>query len=218
VSDIGLALHDLELDELREVERRWIAQEVDSAHLLRVNRPVWETQLVQLRSVIAERVAGERPAPRQPQSPDREVFAAAPSMAVEAEALEREERAIAAWSSDGQVTQLSVDPMGVIFAVENGRAELGLDNALLGTDLGRMCDHISEIAGRPIWIFDVDVTPQRIVRTFGLSLDARRGTPGTIVRCIDLAIAGTPGRRVLVAVDRIYERSEAAVAIRTRDG
>ena len=125
-----------------------------------------------------------------------------------------------AWAQDpaadqpSKVSVLAAGPDGNILSVEVPQPELGIDDRLLGTDIGELCSTISAADGRPIWIFDIDVSEARTVRTFGLSTTAQRGTPGTILRVVELGgPEGTP-RRLLIAADRIYERLSVPVQIR----
>jgi MoaA/NifB/PqqE/SkfB family radical SAM enzyme len=211
VSDHGLALHDLPTDELERVARAWEQED----RLLRAdldrNEEVWTTQLVQLDHVLRERHAGVATPLRQPDRATASVFDGPPpppapggAVASVAEHRERLER----WG-DGDVAIIEVGSDGRIVAVPEPMARLGIDERLLGAPLGAIVEELHRADGRPIWSLDRELGDEALVRTLGISATATRGTPGTMVRTVEPRSAD--GRRtVLLALDSIFERSEAA--------
>ena len=223
VTDDGLAVHDAELAELEAVRQQWVADDARLGEALHKNRGVWDTQLVQLDAVIAERRAGIRPAPRQSQPATADFFESdpatrpEPTQAWDAAARRRTDRAtiadhrrrLGAWAGGGEVAELVLDPAGVITDVPHHHERLGLAGpGLVGRPLAAIIDRMEEAQARPAWIVEVSVDPDATIRTMALAKDRPlRGTTGAIVRTVQLPTLD--GWTVLVAEDLIYDRPDA---------
>lgn len=218
VTDLGLALHDLPLDDLERVQRFWHEQSGSDIHQLHRNQAVWETQLRQLASVIEERRRGVGVAIRQPKRALNVGFASAetrptdvartssnpedPAAGAEARAtaIALEIDALRGWSTDHIVTRITISPNGTIAAVDAPQPHRGLDIRIVGKPSSEIVDSISRADGRPLWWIDegtlTAANGERLaVRTFALSETASRGTPGTIVRTLEFPGARTADER-----------------------
>lgn len=216
VSDAGLALHDLDLSDLELVGRTWAEQAPTglSAGLA----DVWDTQVRQLRAVLDERRQGIGPAPRQAQRAPGGLLATSglepvPLVAA-AERLATETDRLRRWAGGGPVARVELSADGTVTAVETEHRRLGLHRGLTGLGATELVAVMEAADGRPAWIIDVDVEPDRIVRAFVLSEHQPvRGDAGSVVRTV--AIAGPAGVTLLVAEDRIYDRGVPVVVGRS---
>lgn len=217
VSDLGLALHDLPTAELEGVWSRWSRDAATVDGLAPRLREQWDIQLVQLERVLAERRDGVPPPPRQAQA------AADWSWHVSADAagaflrsagptdvvLQRDR--LAAWSG-GEVAVLELGPGGEVRGCRAPHPRLCLDESLVGRTVDEVVPALEAADGRRTWILGDEVVDDVRVRTVVLSEDQpRRGAAGTVVR---LVLGATPdGWVLLVAEDRMYDRSPGTVAV-----
>lgn len=228
VTEEHLALHDLGVDQLEAVTLLWDEQNTQFA--FGKNQPVWDTQRAQLAAVLAERRAGIPPPPRQPQRANEwptvgeesgsapVVSASASTESAAATQLVNERDRLASWAQGGAVGHLVCELDGQIVAVVARHPRLNLGTQLVGEHINDVLTHISSVDGRPLWVLDIDHQrtsgidgTDRTVRTFGLTATAQRGTPGTIVRTVELRVGDRS--HILIAEDRIYERLEIPVAV-----
>ncbi|MCU1499831.1 MAG: radical protein [Acidimicrobiales bacterium] len=224
VTDDGLALHDESLDALRAVRDQWGEDHQRVGASLTKNRSVWDTQLTQLDSVIAEREAGVPPAPRQSQPATGDLLRVGfPARSASVGVLKRRaaRRADARtvlehtgrlrdWSGGGPVGTLEIDPDGTITAVTSEHPRIGIvADELVGTAFDELIHRIELAQARPAWIVELAELDTCTVRTFALAAERPlRGTRGAIVRTIQLPT--TDGWTVLLAEDLIYDdRREA---------
>jgi MoaA/NifB/PqqE/SkfB family radical SAM enzyme len=210
VTDLGLALHDLPVAELEAVRSRWASQEAQGP--LGRNEGVWRTQVAQLDLVIDERRRGVPPPARQaieadpsllaPPAPEGTRAGHTPEQA--AEALGAERARLAAWAEGGQVAELRCDDAGIVAAVVEPHARLGIDAALIGLPIERVLGAMVEADGRRAWAMGADQTAARQVRTVVLAATHPvRGTTGSVVRVVTVPQPG--GSVTLVAEDRSYD-------------
>lgn len=216
VSDEGHALHDLPRDGLEAVLAHWDGATAPDGR----NAGVWAMQVAQLASVIDERRRGVPPASRHG-SPMSAAFLAPPprwpggsarpggSAGVDAGVDAADERRrLSAWSSTGEVAELAIRPDGVVREVRSGHRRLGIDAALVGAPVGDLVDAVRRADGREVWMLDTEEVGRLLVRSAVLAAGPpRRGQPGTVVRTV--AWADDDGSTMLVAEDRMHERSDA---------
>ena len=226
VTDDGLALHDRPLDFLARVRSEWNADAARLERQLEKNRTVWETQRSQLDAVIAEREAGLAPTPRQAQPVPSGFFSVPPTDRIESgspwtrrRARRRDDSAIAEqsgrlerWSCGGPVAVVLLDPVGLVTNVRSPHPRLGIDaRTLVGTPVGDLVRRIEVADGRPAWIIEHAELDDATVRTLVLSHERPlRGTHGSIVRTLQVPLSS--GWALLVAEDRIYDRTDSADA------
>lgn len=217
VTDPGLALHDLPPEQLREVASAWRSD--PAAKSLEVNAGVWATQLAQIEAVLALRSDEAFRVPVQPRRwrsdadwsarLDRNDDGASTSVDSEVASLRR-------WSGSEEVAVVVVDSEGIMTEVARHARSLGIDVDLIGSPAATLPDHIERQAGRPIWLIDEDIDQEagRHVRVFAISTTAARGTPGTVVRSVELR--SSTGSVVCVAADRIQESLTGPIRVRRR--
>ncbi len=213
VSDDGLALHDLPLDELDVVAETWAREDRPLTRALRTNADAWRTQLVQLDAVRAERRAGTEPPSKQPKAvaagflsgsrPHHPVGRGGPRPVAAAITAHRER--LARWSG-GDVGIIDVDRERAVRAVVEPHARLGLvAPTILGLDLDALLAAVEQADGRTAWVLDVEsFDDDHLVRTIGLSTNPVRENPGSIVRMVEVPTGG--GSVLLVAEDRLLDR------------
>ncbi len=221
VSDLGLALHDLPDAELEGVWSRWSRDAATVAGLAPRLREQWDTQVVQLERVLAERRDGVPPPPRQAQEATDwswHVGAAAAGglshgAGVADEAVQRDR--LRAWSGTDDVAVLGLAPDGTVSACRAAHGRLGLDASLVGRSVDDVVPALAAADGRRTWILGDEVVDEVRVRTVVLSeQQPRRGEPGSVVR---LVLGPAPdGWVLLVAEDRTYDRPAAPVAVDLR--
>lgn len=217
VSDAGLALHDLPLDQLEEVLAAWRAEERGWSTSLGANRGVWQTQLAQLDAVIGERRRDGWMPPRQVEAIPPAWFARAVARArtgrVREGELARQRARLVRWCEGGPVAALEVDLTGAVAAVGAVHPRLGIGIELVGRPIEDLPVAIAVADGRPIWLLDEAMVDGVGIVTFVLSDDGHRGTRGSVVRVVRLP-RPQGGHDVLVAEDRMYERTDTPVVLR----
>lgn len=219
VTDPGLAVHDLPLNQLRAIRKQWERDEERIGDGFGKNASVWATQIQQLESVISERSTGQPPPPRQAQPAPPTLFAGATdSDAVRGRigrrrharrAVARERDELAAWSSDGTVAVLNVDRAGVITRVTSELPVLRIDADLIGTQTAQLIAHIEDVMARPTWVIELDEQSGRVVRTVVSSLQRpARGVSGAVLRTIQVPDPRRGNTVLLMAIDWTYELPE----------
>jgi MoaA/NifB/PqqE/SkfB family radical SAM enzyme len=211
VSDDGLALHDLPLDQLDLVAETWAREDHRLSRALRTNADGWRTQLVQLDAVRTERRVGTEPPSKQPKAVPvgfmagtRPVRTDDPRLAAAAVTAHRGR--LARWSG-GDVGIIDVDRDRAVRAVVEPHARLGLvEPTIIGLDLDALIAAITRADGRPAWVLDVETfdDDDHLVRTIGLSTNPVRENPGSIVRMVE--VPTDRGSVLLVAEDRLLDR------------
>jgi MoaA/NifB/PqqE/SkfB family radical SAM enzyme len=195
VSDDGLALHDLALDELDAVARSWARD-----------------------AVRAERRTGCEAPSKQPRAVGAGFLSGAPATrpgTIGADAatgaLTDHRARLARWSG-GPVAQLDVDASRSVRAVVEPHDRLGLvEPDVVGLPLDAVVGHMERADGRTAWVLDVERFDDHVVRVIGLSANPVREQPGSIVRTIEVAAAD--GAVLLVAEDRLLDRVEPPPAL-----
>lgn len=213
VSDTGLALHDLPLDQLDEVASTWAREDAACSRDLTINAEVWRTQLAQLDAVRAERRAGIAPPSKQPARVPPGFFAPAderPEVLASEDDVEAHLERMRAWCGGGPVAVLEVAPDQRIRTVRSPHDRLGLTASLQGSPIAALPEVMGQADGRPTWVLDVVPFADHVVRVIGLSTNPVRGHPGTIVRTVTVPRAD--GSVVLVAEDRILDAPDGVPA------
>jgi molybdenum cofactor biosynthesis enzyme MoaA len=222
VTDVGLALYDLETSKLEELRDIWQAQDHAFAHGLRRNAQVWETQRRQLDAVlVGRRVGAERPAAQaRPAQPD-EFQPLSPSPKHRRWKSRRTDAAVAAhfrqlidWSEGGPVAHLRIED-GVVVEVVSPHPRLGLSTErLIGRSLTDVPGEISAVDGRPVWIIDrEELDGGTVVRVLALSVAAPvRGSAAAVLRAIEIPVER--GSVLLIAEDRMYDKAPTEVRVR----
>lgn len=227
VTDTGLAMYDLPTERLEVIQRDWDVEDRARRGALRTNLPVWETQLTQLATVIAERRAGGVPIPLQARGVEEHEFrplaqgpagrAGRSTRRADDVRVAEHRRRLQDWSGDGPVAEIrSTD--GIVTSVHADHPRLGLSGrSLLDRSIDTLPDVMSRADRRPVWLIERAELDDYVVRTLALAKTRpARGAPGSMIRTIELAVHG--GSVLLVAEDRIYEALEAVpVAIRGLD-
>jgi len=208
VSDAGFALHELPVDQLEQVARRW---EVDGRRELGRNADEWATQVRQLDAVLQERRQGMA-------APTGQAFPATGDFLTSAldglpdasgpHDLAVEQRRLADWSTDGVVAVCRVAPDGTLAEVVTPHGRLGIDAALLGAHVDQVLPAVEAADGRTAWAIEaVEVRPGLTVRSVVLSAERpARGATGSVVRLV--RVTDPAGTYLLVAEDRFYDRPD----------
>jgi hypothetical protein len=216
VSDDGLALHDLPLDQLDAVAGTWAREDRELAGALHTNAGAWRTQLVQLDAVRAERRAGTEPPSKQPRpvaagflSGSRPRVAGNDWHAAATITVHRDR--LARWSG-GDVGIVHVDRERVVRAVVERHDRLGLvAPTILGLGLDDLVAVIERADGRTAWVLDVEAFDDHVIRMVGLSTNPVREHPGSIVRLVEVATES--GAVLLVAEDRLLDRTDPSPTV-----
>lgn len=201
VTDVGLALHDLELQQLDSVHASWTS----TNERFTLNRHVWATQLTQLEAVIEERRAGVPRAPRQAQPLPDGFFDPPEHVGVNATEVESQLRRLSAWCGAGPVGVIVMDPTGTVVEVLSPLQQLGIDDRLVGGGPDDVKARMVTADGRTPWLLGDERADGAIVRTLVLAASRpERGSAGTIVRSV--FVEQDEGWVLLVAQDGIYDR------------
>lgn len=224
VTDLGLALHDLQLESLLDVQQAWNEESMTIQNRLINNKAVWDTQMVQLEHVIAERRKGVAPAPRQAQRATATFFelsrakvgrepAPHGASAAKTGLIELERHRLAAWSNGGTVGEISIDLTGVISSVDHSHPRIGVvPEELVDRPFNDIAELHERALGVPSWIVEHAHVNGSVVRNIVASADRpTRGTTGPIIRWVE--IPHDEGWTALVAEDRIYDTEENEVGV-----
>lgn len=208
VSDDGHALHDLPEHVLAAAAAHWRDEDAPRGR----NASVWQVQVTQLESVLAERRNGVPPASRHgnPIAPGCWAPPARwPTPDPGGIDGPDELRRLQEWSSSGEVAELVADRDGVVTEVRSPLRRLGVDGGIVGTSLGELTDTVRRSDGRQMWMLDTEEVGGTLIRTAVLAVGPpHRGQPGTVVRTV--AWPHADGSVLLVAEDRMHERSESS--------
>ena len=217
VSDRGLALHDLPLDQLEEIAAAWAEDERRLSGSIERNADVWATQRAQLDAVILERRRGVGAAPRQAQPARGDALRHGAPMNERSDVATERER-LRNWSGSNEVSELELDADERIATVRADHRRLGIDVSLVGTTVDALLERIRATDGRDAWLLGTETVNGLFVRTFALAATVpERGVQGSIVRVV--SVPTDAGWTMLVAEDRMHERSDATpVAISRNPG
>jgi hypothetical protein len=200
VSEVGLALHDLPVEQLEEVALGWER----SGARPTLNSEVWTEQVQQMAAVLDERRRDVPPPPRHAQPAPPGVLALSNHAGEVIGDVELQRRRLSAWSGEGPVAEITVDPVGVVTGVGSPHPRLGLDAALIGWPVTSVLGAIERADGRTAWLAGDEQVGDELVRTLVLAVERpERGNPGSVVRTVSVPTAA--GWTVLVAEDRLYE-------------
>lgn len=200
VSDVGLALHDLPDQVLRDVAVDWATHDAD-LDLDDHHGEVWRTQREQLMTVLAERAAGVVPVPRQAKRARTDPLVTAPPDSGD---LSGERSRLSAWCGGATVAELHLDADGTVSTVVVPHHRLGLVDEVVGRPVHDLIGIVEVADGRPAWTIGLDRQSDRTVWVTALAAEQPvRGDAGSIVRWVHLRRGSTTV--LLVAEDRVYD-------------